>query len=73
MDWIWRNIIKKLFVLVPTHEENRIFIKLDLKYNEMYLAKLEKRQKELMDFVKDYEGRKKEKAETVQKTVSFES
>ena len=59
---MWRNIFKKLFCIIPNHQYNRTYIALDLKYNEIYLAKLEKRQKELMDFVKEYEGREKEKA-----------
>lgn len=62
MDWIWRNMFKKLFFIIPNHQCNRTYIALDLKYNEIYLAKLEKRQKELMDFVKEYEGREEEKA-----------
>jgi hypothetical protein len=55
MDWLWRNIFKKLFFVIPNYQFNRVFIELDLKYNEMYLIKLEKRQKELIDFVKEYE------------------
>lgn len=55
MDWLWRNIFKKFFFVIPNYQFNRVFIELDLKYNEIYLIKLEKRKKELMDFVKEYE------------------
>ncbi len=55
MDWLWRNIFKKLFFIIPNYQVNSLFIELDLKYNEIYLIKLEKRQKELMNFVKEYE------------------
>lgn len=55
MDWIWRNILRKAFYIVPNYRSITWFLELECHYNGIYLQKLENKRKKHLDFIKYYE------------------
>jgi hypothetical protein len=58
MDWIWRNIFRYLFMVVPNYHKLTIFLELENHYDKIYLEKLTDKFNQLNSFVKEHERRK---------------